>query len=68
MRFPVLFPRENSAAARRERVAKVERVLTDSLRTMAAMISKLADTIEKQRLSRSGHEQQGTFLERLDKK
>jgi hypothetical protein len=56
--------KENSVAARTERRAQVERVLTQSLRSMGTLMTKLADLIERQRLQRGGYAQQERFLER----
>jgi hypothetical protein len=69
MKFPLFFRREQSDAAKRERQDQLERRLTQGLRTMSGLLQKLADNLEAQRLHRSGHEEQGRFLERArDKK
>lgn len=55
---------ENSVAARTERREQVERVLTQSLRSVGTLMTKLADLIERQRLQRGGYAPQERFLER----
>ncbi len=67
MRLPLLFRRENSSAARRERQAKVERALTDGLRRLSDVLKTAADVIEARRLERRGYESQEQFLERSDR-
>ncbi len=68
MKLPALFNREKSTAARRERQAEVERLLTDGLRTLSGLFNVLADRLEKQRLERDGYEKPGSFLKRDDKR
>jgi hypothetical protein len=69
MRFPLFFRREKSEAARRERQQELERRLTQGLRTISTMLTRLADNLEAQRLHREGYEEQERFLERdQDKK
>lgn len=63
MRFP-LFKKENSSAAQRERQDQMEKLLADGLRTLSSVLTKLADLVEKQRLSRAGFEKPDKFLER----
>ncbi|MEW5742893.1 MAG: hypothetical protein AB1938_28515 [Myxococcota bacterium] len=67
MRLPLLFRRENSSAARREREAQLERALTDGLRRLADLLKQAADQIEARRLEKRGYHQQERFLERSDK-
>lgn len=67
MRLPLLFRRENSSAARRERQAKLERALTEGLRRLSDVLKSTADLIEARRLERRGYEQQERFLERTEK-
>lgn len=67
MRLPLLFRRENSSAAQRERVDQVERALTEGLRRLSAIFKQAADVIEARRLERGGYEQQERFLERAKK-
>ena len=64
MRLPLLFRRENSAAARREREEQIERAVSAGLRTLASMFQKAADLIESRRLNRNGFKPPGEFLER----
>ena len=64
MRFPLFFRREKSDAARRERQEQLEKRLTDAMRAMSGLLSKLADNLEAQRLHRQGYEEQERFLER----
>lgn len=67
MRLPLLFRRENSDAARREREEAVEKVLTEGLRKLSQALTKLADVIEQRRLERGGYKPPGEFLERAPK-
>ncbi|MEW6430824.1 MAG: hypothetical protein AB1730_04890 [Myxococcota bacterium] len=67
MRLPLLFRRENSSAARRERQAQLERAVTEGLRRLSDLLKTVADQIEARRLERRGYEQQDRFLERTDK-
>ncbi|MCA2977171.1 MAG: hypothetical protein INH41_21260 [Myxococcaceae bacterium] len=67
MRLPLLFRRENSSAARRERQAQLERAVTQGLRRLSHVLERAADLIEKQRLARSGYETKQAYLQRLDK-
>lgn len=59
---------ENSVASQRERREKLERALTQSLRTVGSLVTQLADRIERQRLARRGHLPQERFLERTKPK
>lgn len=68
MRLPLLFRRENSAAAKAERQARLERAVTEGLRKLAGVLQEAADLIEKQRLSRQGYETKRDYLERKDPK
>lgn len=68
MRLPLLFRRENSSAARRERQAQLERALTEGLRKLSEILKTTADLIEARRLEKRGYEQQERFLERTDDK
>lgn len=68
MRLPLLFRRENSSAARRERQAQLERALTEGLRKLSEVLKTTADLIEARRLEKRGYEQQERFLERSDDK
>lgn len=68
MRLPLLFRRENSSAARRERQAQLERALTEGLRKLSEVLKTTADLIEARRLEKRGYEQQERFLERTDDK
>jgi hypothetical protein len=69
MRFPLFnfLRRENSSAARREREQQIERMFTQGLRTLADLLKQAADRLERQRLERSGYEDQGKFLKRHDR-
>lgn len=60
--------RETSTIAQRERQDRVERLLTDGLRTLSQLLGMLADRVEKQRLERAGYEGTGTFLRRDEKR
>ena len=68
MRFPLLklFKRENTSAARRERQDQLERLFSQSLRTLSTLLKAAADEIETKRLTRSGYEKQEKFLKRHD--
>jgi hypothetical protein len=68
MRLPLLFRRENSATARAERQARLERAVTDGLRRLAGVLKEAADLIEKQRLARQGYETKKDYLQRTDEK
>lgn len=70
MRFPLLklFRRENTSAAARERQDQLERLLSQGLRTLSALLKTAADQVEAKRLERSGYERQEKFLERHDPK
>ena len=65
MRFP-LFRKENSTAAQRERQEQMEKLLADGLRNLSSVLTKLADLVERQRLSRAGFEKPDKFLQRHD--
>lgn len=69
MRFPLLtlLRRENTSAARRERQDQLERLFSQSLRTLSGLLKQAADQIEAKRLERSGYERQEKFLERHDR-
>lgn len=66
MRLPFFPRREQSDAARRERAEAIERNVTSTLRVLAQAFNRLADGIEKRRLSRAGFHEQERFLERTD--
>ena len=66
MNLPNPFKREQSAAARRERSAQVEKAVTTSLRTLATAFTRLADVIERRRLARAGYKEPERYLERTD--
>jgi hypothetical protein len=65
MKFP-LFRRDRSKQAQLEAQEELERLMAASFRTLGQLLSRAADLIEAQRLSRSGFEKQGRFLQRLD--
>lgn len=67
MRLPLLFRRENSSAARREREAQLEKAVTDGLRKLSDVLKQAADLIEARRLEKRGYPPQERFLERSDK-
>jgi len=68
MKFPLIFSREKSSVAARARQERLEKALSDSLRMLGQMCTKLADLVEAQRLSRAGYTEQERFLERTDRK
>ena len=68
MRLPLLFRRENSHAARRERAEALEKALTEGLRTLSTVFKQMADAVEQRRLSRQGFQQPESFLKRTDRK
>jgi len=68
MRLPFPFRSENSSAARREREEKMQKAVSDGLRTLGLMFSRAADFIEKKRLERQGYQKQGRFLERTPRR
>ena len=45
---------------------QMEKLLTESMRTLGQLLTRAADLIESQRLSRNGYAEQERFLERLD--
>jgi hypothetical protein len=63
-----LFRRENSDAARRERVEQVERAMVDGFRALADVLRRAADLLEQRRLSRQGYAEQDRYLERVRRK
>ncbi len=67
MRLPSLFRRENTSAAARERQERVERALTDGLRTLSSVLKQVADAVEQRRLQRNGFQQQERTLERVNR-
>ncbi len=67
MKFPLLFRREKSKQAQLEAQEQMEKLLTESMRTLGQLLTRAADLIESQRLSRSGYAEQERFLERLDR-
>jgi hypothetical protein len=67
MQLPSFLRREENAIARRERTQLIERRVTASLRSLGALFTRLADGIEKRRLSRAGYEEQERYLTRTDK-
>ncbi|GMU61646.1 MAG: hypothetical protein AMXMBFR34_34090 [Myxococcaceae bacterium] len=67
MRLPLLFRRENSSAARREREEQLEKALTQGMRKLADLLKQAADQLEARRLEKRGYEPQERFLERADK-
>jgi hypothetical protein len=66
MRLPFFQRKEQSDAARRERAEQIERNVTSTLRMLATAFTRLADGIEKRRLSRAGYHEQERYLERTD--
>ncbi len=68
MRFPFPFRKENSSAAAREREEKLQKALSEGLRTLGLMFQRAADTIEKKRLERQGYAKQDRFLERTPRR
>ncbi len=68
MKFPLFFSRESSAAATRARQDRLEKAISESLRVLGQMCTKLADAVEAQRLTRAGYTRPERFLERTDAK
>jgi hypothetical protein len=66
MRLPFFSRREQSDAAKRERSEELERSLASTLRVLATAFTRLADGIEKRRLTRAGYKEPERFLERTD--
>jgi hypothetical protein len=66
MKFPPLFRRERSTQAQLEAQEQMEKLLTDSMRTLSQLLTRAADLLEAQRLNRKGYGEQERFLERLD--
>jgi len=67
MKFTDLFRRPNTELGRPSQ-DQAEKLLADSFRTLGQVCGRLADFLDKQRLSKAGFEEQGKFLERLDRK
>jgi hypothetical protein len=68
MKFPLIFSRKKDTVAARARQENLEKAISDSLRMLGQMCTKLADVVEAQRLSRAGYKEQERFLERTDRK
>ncbi|MHB8873112.1 MAG: hypothetical protein ACYC8T_05440 [Myxococcaceae bacterium] len=68
MKFPLFSKSEKSTAAARVRQERFEKAISDSLRMLGQVCTKLADAVEAQRLSRAGYTEQEKFLERTDRK
>ena len=62
-----LFPRRFLGKAALDRQGQAEKLLSESLRMLGQVCSKLADHVEAQRLSRAGYAEPGRFLERTDR-
>lgn len=67
MKLSELFRRPNPDLSRVGQ-DQAEKLLADSFRTLGEVCGRLADFIDRQRLSKAGFETQGKFLERLDRK
>lgn len=62
-----LFKRENSQAARRERIDRAERRMAAGFRRLSHLFQRAAELIEARRLERGGYHPPGRFLERTEK-
>jgi hypothetical protein len=65
MKLPKLFRKDGLTRPGAQEQA--EKLLVESFRTLASLCARMADFLEAQRLTRAGYEQQGKFLERLDR-
>lgn len=65
MRLP-WFPFRRQELAPSPAQDQAERLLAESLRTLAHLCTNMAEWVEAERLRRKGYEQQGRRLERLD--
>ena len=68
MKFPLLFRKEGTSAAALARQDQAEKLISESLRLLGQVFTKLADAVEAQRLSRAGYEEQEKYLERTEQK
>jgi hypothetical protein len=68
VKFPSLLrPVRERLLAPLGRADQAERLLVETFRTLGTLCTRLADMVESQRLTRAGYDQQGRFLERLDR-
>lgn len=67
MKFP-LFGGKDRSIQKQQAQDQAERLLVESFRTLSQVCSRFADFIETQRLARQGYEEQGRYLERLDRR
>ncbi len=67
MKWPLLFRKDRSPQAQLEAQAAFEKQLAESFRALGKLLTRAAEVIEAQRLSRQGYGEQERFLERLDR-
>lgn len=67
VKFPSLLRVRDRLLAPLGHPDQAERLLVETFRTLGTLCTRLADMVESQRLSRAGYQDQGRFLERLDR-
>jgi uncharacterized protein (DUF1778 family) len=68
VKFPSLLRVRERLLAPLGHTDQAERLLVETFRTLSTLCTRLADTVESQRLTRAGYRDQGRFLERLDRR
>ncbi len=67
VKFPSLLRVRERLMAPLGHTDQAERLLVETFRTLSTLCTRLADMVEKERLTRAGYRDQGRFLERLDR-
>ena len=67
VKFPSLLRVRERLMAPLGQTDQAERLLVETFRTLSTLCTRLADMVEKERLTRAGYRDQGRFLERLDR-
>ena len=67
VKFPSLLRVRERLLAPLGQTDQAERLLVETFRTLGTLCTRLADMVEKERLTRAGYRDQGRFLERLDR-
>ena len=67
VKFPSLLRVRDRLLAPLGQTDQAERLLVETFRTLSTLCTRLADMVEKERLTRAGYRDQGRFLERLDR-
>ena len=68
VKFPSLLRVRERLLAPLGHTDQAERLLVETFRTLGTLCTRLADMVEKERLTRAGYRDQGRFLERLDRR